>query len=134
MPICIMGINEHIVSSEEVCVFLHRCTPNNIDKIMRTGVVCGSDPLLTMTWQPKELDNATIRYRAWEDRGNCAVVIKIPRDLWEDAHLGPSREAALDERVGYFHEGKQDFAVRPEFVNGWLDRNTEEYHPNPYRD
>ncbi len=124
-----MDYQEHIVSTEENATFLHKCFSMNIEDVMSSGVICSANPLSTMTWQPRELERALGIYRNGMLHGDCAVVVKIPRQLWERAHRNNFQEEALDESIGYYHELRKDFAVKPKFVKGWIDRKTDKYHP-----
>jgi hypothetical protein len=108
----------YIVSTDENCTFLHRCSRDNLKDIFRSGIVCGSDPLSTMTWQPRILGEAEGIYRNGQAHGACAVVVQIPREIWETVHRKSPREEALDEKIGYDNEQKGDFAVKREFVVG----------------
>lgn len=127
-----------IVSTQETCTFLHRTSRNLVDKIMSEGLCCGADIRSSATWQPQDLEKAEALFRQTHKGNNAVVVVKIPRKTWETARAkaranGSTAEVTFRE-VGYFNPKKGNFTVRPEFVAGWIDRNSGEYHTNPYPD
>ncbi len=99
---------------------------------MKEGVLCGAgDFLSTATWQPIDYDRAKALYNQTHKGDNAVVVVKIPCDKINnpgtDKHL-----LATVKGIGYFHPKKQEFAIRPEYVSGWIDRDNETYNSNPY--
>ena len=125
---------KHIVSTEKEVVFLHRCSQDCLDSILREGLATGGDIRGTATSQPSRLTDAIWTYRSGAVYGDKVAVLKFPRALWENARKKAKGNEVATEEIGYFHPVRRTFTVRPEFVNGWIDRETDEYHPNPCHD
>ncbi len=120
---------DFIVSTLDELTFLHRCFRSGIEGIMQTGLRSGINLQSTATLQPRDLQIAKGLYLAGKDHGDSAVVIKIPRQIWE----GVRREdpeyngcEVMHQDIGYTLDG--DFYVKPEFTKAWIDRNTNEVH------
>lgn len=123
-----------IVSTPDTCTFLHRTSSNLVDRIMQEGLSCGADIRSSATWQPQDLEKAEALFRQTHKGNNAVVVVKIPRKTWETVRAELTGVEVMSRKIGYFHPENGDFAVRPEFVAGWIDRNSREYHTNPYPD
>ena len=123
---------KHIISTDKNCTFLHRCFRDNIEGILKEGVICGFNPLSSMTWQPRKLEPALKLYHAEQNHGDSVIVVKLPRKLWEETHRKSSGTELLEGEIGYFSKEKKDFVVKPKFVRGWINRETNEFRENPY--
>jgi hypothetical protein len=118
---------KHIISTPEHQVWLHRTTRESIENTLKKGLKYGSGDLSsTATLQSSKQDNAISFYNNFKDFGNSIVVIKIPRQIAQRDH----NKYDTDKRVTYFEEG--NFIIQRQHIHGWIDRETDEYHPNPY--
>ncbi|MBI2629372.1 hypothetical protein HYW74_04790 [Candidatus Pacearchaeota archaeon] len=123
---------KYIVSIEQEVRFLHRCFRDNLDKILREGLASGVDLRSTATLQPKDLETAEGLFNNGKDHGNTIIVLSFPRKVWEESRQKAPFNEVATRKIGYFHPRKKEFVVRPEFVLGWINRNTNEYCPNTY--
>jgi hypothetical protein len=127
---------KHIVSTLEYQVWLHRTSKDNVDNIMRNGLNFGYDLSGTATLQQRDLQTAEGIYTAGKDFGKAAIVIKIPEKIVKrhyrasEGMKGPGHEGyKTDKDVTYYNEG---FNIQRQHIHGWIDRELNEYHPNPY--
>ncbi len=128
-----MEYQKHIRTDEENNVFLHRTHTSLVDAIMREGLgCCAGDLLGTATWQPSDLENAEGLYRQTHKGNNAVVVIKIPTSRIKEIPKSSRNSIATVKGIGYFHPNRAEFTIRPEFVDGWINRETDAYTPNPY--
>jgi len=125
---------KHVASTEAEEVFLHRCFPSSLDGILREGLTSGADLSSTATLQPRKLEDADVVYKNYRDHGPVVIVIAFPVELWAEARGKSRRNEIGNRKLGYFHPKRRNFTVQPKFVKGWIDRETDEYHENPYPD
>jgi len=104
---------------------LHRCFREDVDGILQRGLKA-IDLQGTATWQPRDAAGAEGLYRAGRDYGNCAVVVRIPRDLWERLHSDSEYRGAevMHPEIGNLSDG--EFRVLPKFIPAWIDRDNDE--------
>ncbi len=121
----------HIFSTEEHQTFLHRTSRDLVDVIMREGLGCGpgGDILGTATWQPNELEKAENLYKLTHKGSDTVIVVSIPSFKINRRNRS---SIAMTKGLGYFHPKRSEFAIRPEFVTGWIDKTNDEYHANQY--
>lgn len=84
--------------------------------------------------QPEDPERALELYKAGGNSyGTKTIVIQIPISLWRQAKSeGYKRgEEAVHPSIGYINEN--GVYVKPEFIIGFIDRNTNEFSPNPTR-
>lgn len=121
-----------IVSTPRDVVFLHRCFRDGLDSILKEGLSSWSESLSgTATIQPRAVNEAENLYRLGQDHGNIVVVVRFPAQLYQTRVRG---QDLTTKGLAYFHPERKKFTVRPEFVVGWIDRETNEYTPNPFLD
>jgi|GEM_PF-2362353 len=127
---------KHIVSTPEHAVFLHRTSKDLAEKIMKYGLKSGPDLKSTASFQPEDLDEAEDSYNQTHKGNDAVIVLKIPMELYNKAREGFKGEEVLHDDIGYFNteEGLAGLYVHPEHVHGWIDKKTNEYTPNPYRE
>lgn len=123
---------KYIVSTPQHCTFLHRCSPESLETILQEGIVSGSELQSTTTFQPQTYTEAERYYENGKGYGSTAAVIQIPRMLWNAARTKAKGDEVATKEIGYFHPTKRDFTVRPEFIIGYIDRETNIYYPNHY--
>lgn len=118
----------HIKSDKTTTRCIHRTSKDLVDTILKEGLIChGGDISTTATIQPFDLEYAKGLYRIGYPERTAAIVIEFPRN-----RIRRICDAGITRGVGYFHPIIKDFAIRPEFIVGWIDRETDQYHPNPY--
>lgn len=129
---------KHIISTPENQVWLHRTTKDLVDKILKNGLNFGTDLSGTATAQPRKLEDAEGQYKAGKDFGSAVIVIKIPKEIVRRYYLqsrglkGPGHEGyKADKEVTYYDDG---FIIQRKHIHGWIDRETNEYQENPYKD
>ncbi|MDO8563561.1 MAG: hypothetical protein Q7R87_00975 [Nanoarchaeota archaeon] len=127
-----MEYKKHIVSTKENQTFLHRTDKDLVDIIMQEGLGCGpgGDILGTATWQPNELEKAENSYQRTHKGSDAVVIVNIPSSKINRRNRS---SIAMTKGLGYFHQKRSEFAIRPEFVTGWIDKTNNEYHPNPHK-
>jgi len=129
---------KHIVSTPEHQVWLHRASRDSLDKKLKEGLPVSQSGDLTGTAsvQPTELEVAEAVYRNGNGYGGIAIVIKLDRELVDTLKKEGKRpyDYAKDKRVGYWHPQDRAYTIQRKYIHGWIDRDTNEYHPNPYRD
>ena len=115
-----MDYKDFIVSTPQEAVFLHRCFRQDLDGILKEGLRIGPSGIYgTATPQPAELERAEVSYRNGAAHGDVAVVLRLPRELWDNS----------DRRREIFYCLTEiDIAVKPEFVSGWIDRESNKVH------
>jgi hypothetical protein len=119
----------HIVSDDDTCRFIHRTIHENIESILKEGLKCGAGDLSsTATTQPRDLDTAERIYRLGYPEREVAIVVALPRGSFRKAD-----EAGLTPGIGYFHPERGDIAIRPQFIEGWIDRKSDRYYVNPHK-
>ncbi len=130
---------KHIATTDTHQVWLHRTDNSNIENILKKGLNFGSGNLAsTATLQPKKLDEAENVYKSGKDYGNTAIVIKIPKEI-ANKYYHSTKEIKgrrhegyeSDKDVTYYDKG---FHIQRQHIHGWIDRKTNEYHPNLYLD
>jgi hypothetical protein len=129
--------HKHIISTSEHQVWLHRTSKNLVDHILEKGLGIGTDLSSTATIQPQKLEHAEGLYKSGKDFGGAAIVIKIPQEIAKRHYLqaqglrGPGHEGYLgDKEVTYYNNSQ--FNIQRQHIHGWIDRETDEYHENPY--
>jgi hypothetical protein len=130
---------KHIVTTTEHQVWLHRTHTSNIEEILKKGLYFGTGDLSsTATLQPRDLEGAENAYQQTHKGSNAVVVIKIPKRIASKYYLqseglkGKGHEGyEADKEVTYFDSG---FYIQRQHIHGWIDKETDEYHPNPYLD
>ncbi len=126
------NFRDFIVSTESHVTFLHRCFSDSLDSILREGLSSWCESLSgTATLAPRDISEAENLYRIGLDHGNKAVVVMFPKDLYQKRIRG---QDLTTKELAYFHPTRSKFTVRPEFVVGAIDRNSDEYTPNPHFD
>ncbi|MBP7708339.1 hypothetical protein KA107_01530 [Candidatus Pacearchaeota archaeon] len=130
---------KHIVSTDKHQVWLHRTHTSNIENILRNGLSIGIDLPLTATLQPYTLEDAEGSYKNTHKGSNAVVVIKIPREIVSKYYFpqpgikGMGHEGYLgDKEVTYWRPESSGFSIQRQHIHGWIDQETNEYHPNPY--
>jgi len=128
---------KHIVSTPKHQVWLHRTSRDLVDKIMREGFLF-LDLTGTATLQPTDPAKAENVYATDFGTRKAVVVVKIPQSIASQYYPNdPDRKGlraegyAGDREVSYWHP-KGKYAIQRQHVHGWIDKETEEYHPNPY--
>jgi len=130
---------KHIATTDTHQVWLHRTNNSNIENILKKGLNFGAGNLTsTATLQPKKIDEAENMYKSGKDYGDSVIVIKIPKEI-ADKHYHSTKELKgrghegyeSDKDVTYYKDG---YVIQRQHVHGWIDRQTDEYHPNPYLD
>lgn len=135
----------HIVSDNEYTRFIHRCAvdkeiypedkTNNLKKILKEGLVSSPDLTSIASLQTANQEIEQGIYNAGTLYGALAIIIAFPRQLFENARSKHGiKQIIIDKKLGYFHPIKRNYTVRPEFIEGYIDRTTNEFHPNPYPD
>ncbi len=125
---------ELIISTKEYHSRVHRCFRDSIDKILKEGLLIGSGEMdSTSSDLPFDLESALNTYESGKDYGDSAVIIRIPRKSWENAKKKLGLSAGQSREISYFHPNKKEYTIKPEFVFAWIDRKTDEVHPNQYR-
>jgi hypothetical protein len=128
---------KHIISTPEHQVWLHKTHSSNIESILKQGLYFGAGDLSsTATIQPREQKNAENSYQQTHKGSNAVIVIKIPKKIankyyWiEDDKKGPGHSGyETDRETTYFDRG---FYIQRQHIHGWIDKETNEYHENPY--
>jgi hypothetical protein len=67
-------------------------------------------------------------YRNGRAYGDSVVIVKIPKRIWEPAYIIAKGNEITLPQIGYWNEGRKQYAIKPEFVRGWIDRETDELH------
>ena len=117
--------HKYIVSTEEVNTFLHRTSKTLVDKILQEGLTTNGNIKTTATLQPKNLDVAINYYLNGKDHGDACVVIQIPKRLWDSARSSGYRDdEIMSPSIGFLDVKNHGFTVKPEYVIGWIDRET----------
>jgi len=126
----------HIVSTPEHQVWLHRTHVSDIESILKNGLYYATNLSSRASLQPVDLEKAESLYRQTHKGSNAVVVIKIPRQIVEryypaSGSLKGKRHEGYegDRNVSYFNGG---FWIQRQHIHGWIDRETNEYHENPY--
>jgi len=134
---------KHIVSTQNYQVWLHRTSKELVDKIMKEGFYFDQDLSATATAQQRDLKTAEGIYKVGQDFGEAVIVIKIPEVFVKRHYLvthgdglkGPKHEGYLGDRdVTYWSDKEKGFMIQRKHVHGWIDREKNDYHENPYRD
>jgi hypothetical protein len=119
---------DHIISDKKTCRFLHRTSENLVNKILKEGLLCScGDLTATATFQPDNPERAMGMYLSGYPERTAAVIIGLPNGSFKKAS-----EAGLTRSLAYFHPIKKQFTIRPEFIEGWIDRKINRYFPNPF--
>lgn len=129
---------KHIVSTKDHQVWLHRTHTSNIEGILKNGLnFRAGDLSSTATLQPKEIEKAEKYYEMTHKGSNAVVVIKIPQEIAKRHYLQTEdakglRHAGyeLDKDVTYLNNG---FNIQRQHIHGWINKDTNEYYENPYR-
>ena len=127
-----MKYTDIMTSTDEKCVFLHRCSREQSKNILKEGLASGANLLSTATFQPRNLAEAENLYKKAKGYGDTVIVLQIPVELWNIARRKARGEEVLTNEIGYFNLSAKDFAVKPEFVTGWIDRKNNKYHLNNF--
>lgn len=129
--------HKHIVSTPEHQVWLHRTSRDLIDKIMKEGLLF-LDLSQTATLQPSDISEADAIYRRDHGTRTAVAVVKIPGEIFSRYYShnpeikGRRHEGySHDKEVSYWHPAGK-YAIQRQHIHGWIDKETEEYHPNPY--
>lgn len=121
---------EHIVSTKEHEVFLHRTSRDLVDKIMKNGLKT-NDLLSTASHQSVDLASAEIQYQETHKGNDAVIVIKIPSKIYKSAIEEMNGDFGLHDEIGYFNEELGSFVIHPKHIHGWISKETNEYVPNP---
>ncbi len=129
---------EHIASTDQHQVWLHRTSKDLVDRIMKEGLTF-LDLSGTATLQPSDIEKAENVYRTDFGTRKAVVVIKIPQEIAKKYYIqspdtkGQRHEGySGDKEVSYWHPNGK-YAIQRQHVHGWIDKETDEYHENPYR-
>jgi hypothetical protein len=123
---------DFIVSTNEKVTFLHRCSRDSLDSILKEGLSYSADINSTATAQPENLAHAEKIYHNGASYGSSVAVIQFPRELYDQTPI-KSGNNILSKDLAYFHPVRKSFTVKPEFVIAWIDRNTNQVRKNPYK-
>jgi hypothetical protein len=119
-----------IISTKEHYTRLHRTSRNKVQSILKRGLLVGPGPInSTTTPQSEDSKTAKTLYENGRAYGDAAVVIHIPRKVWDASYAKSKDNPGMTEDIVY-SVPKQGYAIRPEFIAGWIDRNTNQFHPN----
>jgi hypothetical protein len=121
-----------VVSTPNFIRFLHRTALDTVGNIMELGLVCGNNLLSTSTIQPVDMDSARKSYEMRHKGDQAVIIIEIPRNLWALARKRQgSGHEAMDNSIGYMHPKARDFAIKPQFIVGFIDRRDNRVHISP---
>jgi hypothetical protein len=119
----------YIVSTEELNTFLHRTSKTLVDKILKEGLTTNGNIKTTATLQPKNLEVAINYYLNGKDHGGACVVIQIPKKTWDSARsCGYRDDEVMSPAIGFLDMKNHGFTVKPEYVVGWIDRETNTFY------
>ncbi|MDO8556220.1 MAG: hypothetical protein Q7R96_03540 [Nanoarchaeota archaeon] len=128
---------EHITSTDEHQVWLHRTHKRNIESILKHGLSFLGDLEGTATLQPRNLKTAEGLYANTHNQSDAVVVIKIPKQLLSKYQTEGEKGRGDywdDQDLTYFHPERRAVMLQPQHIHGWIDKDTDIYHPNPYRE
>jgi hypothetical protein len=130
---------KHIVSTKDHQVWLHRTSKDLVDKIMKEGLIF-LDLSGTATLQSKNAKEAENSYLTNFGTRQAVIVVKIPGEIAAryytntDGTKGIRHEGyAGDKDVSYWHPSGK-YAIQRQHIHGYIDKETNEYFENPYRD
>jgi hypothetical protein len=128
---------EHIVSTNNHQVWLHRTSSDMVDRILKNGLRISDNIAGTATQQSYDLERAEEVYRETHgENRDSVIVVKIPKHIFEKYAPATNKSAdstnySDDKDVTYI-DSNSDVVLQRKYVHGWIDRATGEYFTNPY--
>ena len=122
-----------IVSTKENVTFLHRCSLNQAESILKTGLRTKGDIRGLATIQPQDLEGAIGLYNNGHEYGDKVIIVQIPREVYNHARekVGKWNDPCQDESISTndLSLGLEGFGIiKTEFVPGYIDRTTNEVY------
>ncbi|MBT7705945.1 hypothetical protein HN747_00715 [archaeon] len=126
----------HIVSTDDHQVWLHRTHISDAPKILEKGLYFGAGDLAsTATLQSTDPLEAENSYQETHKKSNAVVVIKIPRKISNRHYFlgGGTRHKGYesDKDITHWDPKNRGFVLQRQHIHGYSNKDNGEYTPNP---